>query len=155
MNRYEPVTDDVKEVLKSVREDHFPELQGAEILCVFDTKKKVTKGKLELASISAVDEMKKFLTMDEAMNGEGYDYIIRIDKLAWHYATSENRVRLIRHELRHTNVATENMKPWKLRGHTIEDFQSEIRLNVDNVQWATDLAIMTLAAHEQNEGSDN
>ncbi len=155
MNRYEPVTDDVLTVLKAVREDHFPDLQGAEFLCVFDTKKKVTKGKLELASISAVDEMKKFLTMDDAMNGEGYDYIVRIDKLAWHYATGENKVRLLRHELRHTRVESENLKPWKLRGHTIEDFQSEIRLNADNVQWAMDLATVTLAAHEQNEGSDS
>ena len=153
-NRYEPVTDDVYVVLKSVREDKFPELQGAEILCVFDTKKKVTKGKLELANIASADDMKRFLTMDETGNGEGYDYIIRIDKLAWHHATEQNRVRLIRHELRHTHVETENHKPWKLRGHTIEDFHSEIRLNEDHVQWATDLALITLAAHEQNDGDE-
>ena len=151
LTRYEPVTEDVYTVLKNVREDIFPELQGAEILCVFDTKKKVTKGKLELASISTTNDILRFLTLDDTGNEEGYDYIIRIDKVAWRLATEQNKIRLLRHELKHTRVEAENAKPWKLRGHTIEDFHSEIILNQDNPRWADELAFITLAAHEQNE----
>ena len=122
-NRYEEVTRNVMDTLRQVKEDHFPELQGAEILCVFDTKKKMTKGKLELASIRACNELQKFLSSDETGSEEGFDYIIRIDKKAWHCASDQNKVRLMRHELRHTNIDTDNTnKPWKLRGHSIEDF---------------------------------
>ncbi len=150
--RYEQVTEDVYNVLRDVKEDNFPELSGAEILCVFDTKKKITKGKLELASITTTNDLQKFLTLDETGTEEGYDYIMRIDKLAWECATIADRVRLIRHELRHTLVDTDATKPWKTRGHSIEDFYTEIRLNEDNPRWAQELVGRTMMKYEEDAG---
>jgi hypothetical protein len=150
--RYEQVTDGVYSTLKEVREDHFPELAGAEILCVFDTKKKMTKGKLELASIVTTNDLQKFLTLEETGTEEGFDYIMRIDKKAWDSATQADRVRLIRHELRHTMVDPDNAKPWKTRGHSIEDFYSEIRMNEDNPRWAQELVGRTLMKYEEDAG---
>ena len=146
------MTEDVYEILKEVREDHFPELSGAEILCIFDTKKKMQKGKLELASIVTTNDLQKFLTLDETGTEEGYDYIIRVDKNGWGCATRADRTRLLRHELRHTLVDSENAKPWKTRGHSIEDFYTEIRLNEDNPRWAQELVGRTLMKYEEDAG---
>ena len=146
--RYEQVTSDVYEILKDVRENHFPELAGAEILCVFDTKKKQTGGKLCLASIKGTNDLQKFLTLDATGSEEGYDYIIRIDKKAWEIAETADKVRLIRHELRHTAVDHDKPKPWGTRGHSIEDFYTEIRLNEDNPRWAQELVGRVFSAYE-------
>lgn len=149
--RYEPVTEDVLEILKNVREKHFPELGGAEILCVFDTHKRKHGRKIVLADIKKASKFEKFLTIDDTGSQEGYNYIIRIDKKAWEIAGSEDRIRLIRHELRHTEVDNDAKEPWKLRAHTIEDFMSEIRLNEDNPKWARDLVGSVAAAYEMEK----
>jgi hypothetical protein len=149
--RYEQVTEGVYEILKQVREEHFPELAGAEILCIFDTKKKKAKGKLALASIQSTNDLQKFLTLEDTGTEEGYDYILRIDKNAWEIAETADKIRLIRHELRHTKVDSEAAKPWGLRGHSIEDFYTEIRLNEDNPRWAQELAGRVMAAYEGDE----
>ncbi len=147
--RYEQVTEAVYDILKEVRESHFSELSGAEILCIFDTKKKMGKGKLQLASITSTNDLQKFLTLDETGSETGYDYIIRIDQKVWELATGADRKRLLRHELRHTSVDADNAKPWKLRGHSIEDFYTEIRLNEDNPRWAQELVGRALMAYEE------
>lgn len=149
--RYEQVTESVYEILKQVREEHFPELAGAEILCIFDTKKKKSKGKLALASIQGTNDLQKFLTIEDTGSEEGYDYILRIDKNAWEIAETIDKIRLIRHELRHTKVDNEAAKPWGTRGHSIEDFYTEIRLNEDNPRWAQELAGRVMAAYEGGE----
>jgi hypothetical protein len=149
--RYEQVTEDVYEILKQVREEHFPELAGAEILCIFDTKKKKAKGKLALASIQGTNDLQKFLTLEDTGTEEGYDYILRIDKNAWEIAETMDKIRLIRHELRHTKVDHEAAKPWGIRGHSIEDFYTEIRLNEDNPRWAQELAGRVMVAYEGDE----
>jgi predicted metallopeptidase len=152
-NRYEDVTEDVKDILKQVREDHFPELAGAEIMCIFDTKKKLAKGKLELASIRSTNDLQKYLTNE--ITEEECDYIIRIDKTAWNIASQIDKVRIIRHELRHTLVDPEKEDSWKLRGHSIEDFYSEIRLNEDHPRWAQELVGRVMAAYENDEPEAN
>jgi len=148
--RYEPVTSDVKETVRNLINTTFPELGSAKILCVFDTQKRESKGRLILADIKKAGEFEKFLTMDEADN-EGYDYIMRIDLKAWSLGTNEDRTRLIRHELRHTLVDNDATKPWKLRGHSIEDFYSEIRLNEDNPRWAEDLSMKVISSYEMEK----
>lgn len=150
--RFTEVTQDVLDTLRQVREDFFPELGGAEILCIFDTKKKKSKGKIVLASISTTNDLQKFLTLEDTGTEEGYDYFLKIDKNAWESATPQDKIRLIRHELRHTLVDNESAKPWKLRGHSIEDFYTEIRLNEDNPRWAQELSARVENAYElENE----
>jgi hypothetical protein len=152
-NRYEPVTTDVEDVLRSVRNQWFPELGDAKILCIFDTKKKQSQGKLVLADIKKPSEFEKFLTMDDT-TGDTYDYIMRIDMKAWSLATSNDQTRLIRHELRHTFVDNDAKEPYKTRGHSIEDFYSEIRLNEDNPRWSEELAGKVHSAYEEEKDTD-
>ena len=85
-------------------------------------------------------ELEKHLSTDESGTGEGFDYIMYLDELAWDIAGEEDRRRLVRHELRHCNVEAEAANPYKIIGHDIEDFEVEIRLNQDNLGWGRELA---------------
>jgi hypothetical protein len=147
--RYEPVTTDVKDLLRTTIQTHFPELAGAGIMCVFDMKKKVSKGRFVLAYIKKANEVEKFLTLDDQDFEEGPDYFIFINKKAWEIADAADRERLIRHELRHTDVDLDHEKnPFKLRAHTVEDFYEEISLNADKPRWADDLGLRVKIAYE-------
>jgi hypothetical protein len=150
-NRYQPVSDEVYEVLQEIRNNVFPELGNAKIMCVFDTKKKERSGKLVLADIKKCGEFEKYLTSDNDTDYEGFDYIIRINQKAWELASPENKTRLIRHELRHTIVDNDAKKPYKLRGHSIEDFYSEVELNRDDPRWAESLTMQVVSAYEMEK----
>jgi len=147
MIRYEDAPSKVYKVLKFVRKGWFPELKGARILPIFDLKQSGSKGKITLASIRLASDLQKYLTMEGTQESIGYDYILIIDKIAWKKAAksirdtvTEDRIRLIRHELRHTRVSMSAKKPYGLRSHTIEDFYSEISLNRKDPRWAERLA---------------
>lgn len=149
MAKFEDVTHDVIEVLEQCR---FPDLVNAKILCVFSLKPKKKSGELILAWIKKANEFHKFLTIDdEITDGAGFDYFLFIDKKAWQLANAEDRVRLMRHELKHTNVDFDAKKPYKLRDHTVKDFYSEIERNKDNPQWASNLATRVKIAYENEE----
>ena len=145
--RYDPVTTDVKDVLKNCIETYFPELGGAGIMCIFDTKKRVSKGRTILAQIRRSNDVEKFLTLDDTEFEDGPDYIVFIDKFAWELGDVEDRKRLIRHELRHTHVEIDAAKPFKLRDHTLQDFYEEVALNSDKPRWSDELGMRVLAAY--------
>lgn len=144
-NRYEDVTDAEYAILKQVRESLFSELSAAEIKLVFDTKIKKSGGKIILARIKKPSEVEKFLCDDPV------DYIIFLDQNAWMLSDDEDRIRLMRHELRHTNVDLDAKKPYKLRAHTVEDFYREINLNQDKPRWAEELALMVDMKYEEDK----
>ena len=155
MIRYEDVPNRVYKVLKFVRDGWFPELKGARILPIFDLKQSGSKGKITLASIRLASDLQKYLTMEGTQESIGYDYILIIDKIAWKraaksikFAISEDRVRLIRHELRHTRVSMSAKKPYGLRSHTVEDFYSEIKLNKKDPRWAERLSTNVALAYK-------
>jgi hypothetical protein len=146
MNRYEDVTADEHVVLKEVRERHFSELASAEIKLVFDTKRKKSGGKIVLARIKKPNEVEKYLCQDPV------DYIVFIDQNAWMLAEADDKIRLMRHELRHTDVNLDASKPFKLRAHTVEDFYREIDLNQEKPRWADELALLVdMKYEEENE----
>lgn len=142
--RYEDVTERVYDVLDFVRNGWFPDLKGAKILLVFDKQQARNKGKVVLASIRKASDLQKYLTVEGKSRAiTGYDYIITLDKVAWRRAGKENRIRIIRHELRHTQIRMSQTSPWGLRGHSLEDFYSEIKLNKHNPRWAQELVAIT------------
>ena len=148
--RYEDCTTDVDDILAEVRDEHFPELVNAKIMCLFDTKKRMSGGKLTLARIKKSDDLIRHLTMDDSGEEEGYDYIIFLDQMLWENIEREDKVRLVRHELKHTVVDNESRTtPYKLRGHTIEDFYSEIALNEDDPRWCQRVAELLTHLYEQ------
>lgn len=151
--RYEPVTSDVNDTLNSVQREYFPELVNVKILCVFNTRKKESRGKLVLAEIWKPSEFEKYLTLDETED-TGYDYIMAIDKKAWQIASNQDKIRLVRHELRHTFIKDNSKDPYRIRAHSIEDFYSEVRLNEDDPRWAQKLVGQVVSAYSVGDSED-
>jgi len=152
--RFEEAPEEVYEILKECLESNFPELAGCNIKVVFDLKKRMSGGKLVIGSLQKPNELLRFFTIDEAGNEEGYDYLMRIDKKSWNeIMTTDDKRRIIRHELRHSDVDFDSSNPYKLRGHSIEDFYSEIALNQDDPRWAERVAQATFSAYEIERGT--
>lgn len=148
MGRYLDASANLEEVFGEVLLKDFPGLFGINFKLIFDTKKRMSKGKLTLASVESVTEKLKFFTTD-GNNADGYDFLIIVDSVAWEYASDEDKKRLISHELNH--VFIDDKGKLKIVGHDVEDFAKEIKKNIDNPGWAGDLATLTLAIYEQEE----
>lgn len=150
MSRFEDVTQDVKDMIRAVRAEHFPELRNAEILVLFDKKKRMSGGALVLGRIQKSNDLIKKLT-DEVVD-EGYDYIMYLDKKMWEVSAEMDRERVIRHEFRHCFVDLDARgTPYKLLGHTIEDFYEEVELNSDDQRWRMRLGEITYAAYDMED----
>lgn len=151
MNRYEDVFESTYEKLSEIRRQHFPELKNAKIKIIYDLKKRVSGGQICLAKIVKPNDLVRFFTKEEAETlGEGYDYIIVLDKVCWNNIDDIDRVRILRHELRHTfyDIESEN-NPYRLVDHEITDFYDEITLNQDDPRWKQRVAGLTDAIYDQ------
>lgn len=147
--RYEEATQDELDLLREVRAEHFPELRNAKIRVLFDVKKRIADGKIILARIQRANDLIRHLTQSAEIE-DGTDYIIFLDKVCWGSIGRPDRIRLMRHELRHTEPDPESEKfPYRLIGHDIEDFAEEVRLNQDDIQWRQRVADLTIAIYEQ------
>jgi len=137
-------------MIRAVRAEHFPELRNAEILVLFDKKKRMSGGALVLGRIQKSNDLIKKLT-DEVVD-EGYDYIMYLDKKMWEVSAEMDRERVIRHEFRHCFVDLDARgTPYKLLGHTIEDFYEEVELNSDDQRWRMRLGEITYAAYDMED----
>jgi hypothetical protein len=137
MIRYEEVTGKLIALAETVISQEFPELLKVRIKFLFDLKKRVSRGRLVLGKCQKPNEMVRHFTIDEAMDSEGYQFVISVDKLAWEHMEDIDRVRLLRHELRHVEVDADDDGPvYRINPHNIEDFVEEIELNVDDPDWA-------------------
>jgi len=146
MHRYIEVDEYLTEVFLNVLEKVFPRYQTLKFKLIFDLKKRISQGKLTLASIELASPKIKFFSKDNIAT-EGYDYIIIIDKKAWEFSSEFNKLRILRHELRHVFI-DEKGTP-KLIGHEIEDFYSEIELNKDDPEWRRIVTTLIIDAYKQ------
>ena len=152
MGRYEDVPESVKMVVRNVKEQWFTELANARIKVLFDLKKKMGGGKMVLGRIQKTNDLLRHLTVDEADSDEGYDYIMYLDKMVFNNIEDEDKIRLVRHELRHCFLDLDARgTPYKLVGHDVEDFEEEIRLNGEEIGWARRCAEIGLSLYEQQE----
>ncbi len=150
--RYEGVTEEVERLLYEVQTKHFPELKNAKIITLFDVKKRSSGGRLVLGRIMKTNDLLRHLTKDEAEAIEGYDYIITLDKEAWDAIGEADRIRVLRHELRHTyyDIDSES-NPYKLMDHSITDFYEEVELNKDDPRWRERVATVVEDIYEQKK----
>jgi len=146
--RYEECDDSLVEVFLEVLEDRFPNKAYLKYKLVYDTKKKVSQGKLRLADIAVASEKIKFFTKDDVAV-EGYDFVLTVDKKAWELASADDKKRIISHELRHVFI-DEKGTP-KIIGHEIEDFYDELKLNQDDPEWGRKLSRLVLDVYEQEK----
>lgn len=148
MSRYFEATDDLIAVFNKLLSERFFTFAGLKFKLLFDSKKRMSKGRLVLASTDLVSEKVRFLTADDVAPN-GYDYFITVNSLAWQHADEESRYRLLSHELNH--VFIDEKGKLKLVGHDVEDFALEINRNLQNPNWALNLESLTLAIYEQDE----
>jgi len=150
--RYEEVNEDVLSLLREVRGEYFPELKNAKIKALFDIKKRKSGGMLVLARIMKTNDLLRHLTIDEAEAIEGYDYIIALDKTCWENIIRYDKVRILRHELRHAYFDIESEdNPYRLQNHSISDFYEEVEFNKDDPRWRERLAAVVEDIYEQKK----
>lgn len=147
--RFEPVTIDVIKFCDFVKTEYFPSLDGANILYVFDTKKRKSKGKYVIATIKKMNDEKKFLSMDDD-TGLTYDYAIYIDKNIWNTIDDSDKKRVIFHEFCHTDVDFDKDNPYNLRDHEIQGFYDEIEFNKDDERWNERLSLIAESIYDNN-----
>ena len=148
MHRYEDSDDGLTEVFLNVMEEHFPQLQYLKCKLIYDLKQRVSKGRLVLASIETASPKIKYLSKDKIAI-DGYDLLLIVDMKAWEVASIDQRVKLMRHELRHVQI--DETGSVKLVGHEIEDFHIEVKLNKDDPEWRMQLATLTRDMYEQEK----
>lgn len=146
MNRYAECNEELVQVFLSTLESDFPGLAFLNFKLVFDTKKRVKKGKIVLADIELASAKLKFFSADEQAS-EGYDYVIFVDRICWEYANDTQKKKLISRQLAHVFV-DEKGKP-KLINFDVEDFFTEIQKNVDDPEWNLTLSQLTSDLYEQ------
>lgn len=150
--RYDEANDHVMELLKEVRSKDFPELVNAKIKALFDLKKRKSGGMVVLARIIKTNDLMRHLTRDGADRHDGYDYIITLDKKCWDNITDLDRVKILRHELRHAffDIEAED-NPYKLLNHSVSDFYEEVELNKNDPRWRERVATLTDDIYEQEK----
>lgn len=148
MSRYIEAPEDLKEIISSVTEDHFPELANCNIMPLMDSKKRKSKGRYIFASIKKMTECERFLSADNFVT-EGYDLLLMVDGNMWENITKEDKVRIIRHELRHVLYDPESNNPYKIQDHDVQDFRKEIELNQDDPEWDYRVAEIMSAVYEK------
>ncbi|MHB8110753.1 MAG: putative metallopeptidase [Syntrophorhabdaceae bacterium] len=150
--RYDEATDHVLDLLKEVRASEFPELVNAKIKVLFDLKKRKSGGLVVLARIMKTNDLMRHLTKDGIDMHNGYDYIVTLDKKCWENITDLDRIKILRHELRHTffDIESED-NPYKLLNHSVSDFYEEVELNKNDPRWRERVATLTEDIYEQEK----
>jgi hypothetical protein len=147
--RYEDADESLVEVFLKVAEERFPTTcANLNIKLMFDTKRRVSKGKILLASIEIANDKVKYFTKHEVEVG-GYDYVVTVDKKAWELANDKDKTRLLSHELRHVFIGEDGKK--KLVPHDVEDFAYEMELNKDDPNWGMKLATLVGDVYDQEK----
>jgi len=151
--RFEEVTQDVLDLLSEIKGEYFPSLRNVDIKVLFDLKKRQSGGKLILGRCQKSNDLIKYLTLEEAE--EGIPYIIYLDKCVWDNIERIDKIRLLRHELRHIFIDIDSEKnPYKILPHDIEDFAEEVELNKDDVRWASRVANLASEIYEQRRDAE-
>jgi Zn-dependent peptidase ImmA (M78 family) len=151
MTRYEDAGQDVKDLAKEIIAEFMPELRSVKINYLYDLKKRKSGGFYTLARCQKSNDLIKYLTIDESGDEEGYQYIIYLDKMIWNNIEKPDKIKLLRHELRHVWIDPDAKSPYKLCDHDVSDFYEEIELNVDDPRWSERLSGLVESLYEQEE----
>jgi len=152
MSRFEDASKETVDFVNVVRKEVFPELASANIKVLYDIKKRTSGGKMVLGRMQKTNDLLRHLTIEDAKDEEGFDYILYIDKAVYDNVDEEDKVRLVRHELQHCDVDLDsNTNPYKLRGHEISDFYDEIEFNKNDPRWLQRCATVGLSIYEEDD----
>jgi hypothetical protein len=148
-SRFEHATQDAYDMMEKIREKSFEELANAKIMILFDTKIRLKGSKVVLGRMMKANDLIRRLT--ENFSPEGCDYVLFIDKIAWLNMKEKEKIRLVRHELRHCKYNPFAKNPWQIEPHDIEDFEVEVELNKDDIGWAKRVAELVFYIYGQEK----
>lgn len=156
MMKYEDVEDDVVDFFNKVILDYnFSDVQDARFKLVYRNKKKGNKKFITFAEICATSEMIRYLTSKEIE--DGYDYIVIIDKNIYEAIDEKDKIRILRHELRHCDVSVNEKTgtiTYGTRKHTVEDFYEDMEIEAQpdgDVRWKERIASIAESIYEAIE----
>ena len=151
---YEEVPSQTENLVAQVREQYFPELRGVNMKVLFNTKKKNSRGRMVLGQMLKPNNLIKFFT-ESKLHPEGFDYVMFLDKLTYEAIDEEDRIRIIRHELRHCFVDPEREEdPYLLIDHDITDFYAEVEINKEDPRWLERVSIIAVSEHEREADAE-
>lgn len=133
-SRFEDAPQEVEKMVEDMIETHFPELEGAAINIVFDTKKRKSGGQYVLGRLQKTNDLMRHLSQSND-HPNGLDYILYLDKNIFNELNSSDKNRLIFHELCHADVDFEKSSPYNIKDHEFSGFFSELEYNQDDTKW--------------------
>ena len=152
--RFEDCVSEVSDLAAEIIAEHFPELRNVKVTYLYDLKKRISNGKVVLGRCQKTNDLIKHFTIDDADDEDGYRYIVYLDQCAWDNIVESDKIRLLRHELRHILIDEEAKQPFKIAPHDIEDFAEEIELNSDDVRWAERVAGLAEQIYSQRRDQE-
>jgi hypothetical protein len=139
------------EMYRKVKSQFFPELKNAKIRLLFDLKKRKSGGRVVVGRIVKSNDLVRHLTKNVNAE-EGYDFIVTLDRKCWDHITDEDRVKILRHELRHISFDIESDdNTYKLVNHSILDFYEEVEINQGDPRWRERVVTLTEDIYEQEK----
>jgi len=153
-SRFEDVPNQHYELLNKIIDKDFPHLASTAIELIFDTKKRVSEGKIVLGRLQKSNDFTRHLSVTNT-NPDGVDYFLYLDKNVFEHIDEADKIRLIRHELQHAHVDYEKTNPFGIRGHEINDFYDEIEYNKDDPRWAERLATIAESLYDPDRQEDD
>jgi len=135
MSRFIEAPQEVLNELNEVVDEWFPNYKSCNIKVLMDSKRSKSKGRTVFASIKKANDKEKYFTSSN-IYPDGADYLLFIDDNIFSNIGKEDRVRILRHELRHIYFDSEKDDPWKVIPHDFEDFVAEVELNKEDPNWS-------------------
>lgn len=147
MSRFEDAPRQVVDFVQGIIDKDFPNLQGALVCVMFDTKKRKAGGRYVFGRIKKTNDELKAFAMTEA--GQAYDYVMYLDKLVFEALDEADRERIVFHELCHCVTDFDsNADQYKIQEHEIQTFYAEIDKNVDDPRWLERVSAIGSSVHD-------
>ena len=118
MSRYQEASQELLNLLKEIIEDYFPELENVMIKVLMDTKKRKSNGEYKFASTRKMKDSEKYLSADEKAPN-GYDYLMIVDKNIFENIPTEDKTKVLFHDLCHIFIQPDAKDPCKTVEHFI------------------------------------
>jgi hypothetical protein len=148
MSEFRKADNSVYQVFLEIIEEYFPALSSFSFGLLFREKLKKSKGGVILAEVCLPSKLLSYYAKND--EGNPFDFLVIFDEMAWACGKIPDRVKIMRHELRHIFIS-EKGKPMMV-GHDFEDFHAEVELNIDDPSWGSNLVEVIVAAYGQIKG---
>ena len=154
MIRFTDVDTDTKKMINEIISKDFSHLTQAKIKMIFDQKKRKTGGRYQLGKMQKSNDLIRYLTSREALDTEGFDYLMFIDENVFEALEQMDKVRLVRHLLQYADIDFEAEKPYKIRKEEVITWYDELEYNKDDPKWFERLEVIAESIYNQENEED-